>query len=277
MSTESRNPRSLNIHEMSAAEIVSLMNDEELIVHKCMHDAEDKIAEAAEIVANAYKNEKQIVYIGAGTSGRIAALDVLEIERSFGIESNKFHVLQAGLGERDFTVLDPEEDEHAAIVDLNNLHLSRDDVVIAVTASGKTPYVLAAIRHANQKGIFTIAIANNDKSPIFEEANLSILLDSGPEVLTGQTSLKAGTAQKLALNRINTASMVLCGKVKENFIIDANVTNTKIRQRYTRILRELSTLTEDESYEMLVKNNWNMRQALKMIENKCDFPESASN
>ncbi len=266
MGTENRNTRSQHIDKMEPLEIVSLMNDEELIVHEVLRSVENHIAKAARAVADACKKDKKIVYIGSGTSGRIAALDVLEIEKSFGVQPHRFYVLQAGYGERDLSIMDPEEDEHAAIVDLNNLHLDREDIVIAVTASGRTPYTLAALRHANQKGIWTIGIANNEKSPLLEEANLGILLNTGPEVLTGLTSLKAGTAQKLVLNRINTIAMILCQKVRQNYVIDANVTNTKVKERYVKILRELSTITEDEAYQLLLKHQWNMRQVLSILE-----------
>ena len=185
---------------------------------------------------------------------------------TFGIESDRFVAIQAG-GQSAVkqSVEDAEDDEYLAINALNQVHINRNDIVIGLSASGWTPFVLAAIRHANQKGVWTCGIANASQSPVLEESALGILLDTGPEVLTGSTRLKAGTSQKLALNQISTAAMVLCGKVIENLMVDVVPKNTKLKERCVRIIRELTTATEDEAKECLLKNNWDVRAVLDQL------------
>lgn len=264
MSTEGRNPRSFGLDKMSAKEIVRLMNDEEQIVIRSLQACEDQIAVAAEKTAEAFQGNGRVIYVGAGTSGRIATMDAAEMPPTFGIDSNRFIALQAGGSQAvGKAVEDAEDDPHAAIEDLNTLGLSRGDVVIGIAASGRTPYVLGAIRHAKAKGVWTCAIVNNKTSPLAQEADLAIITETGPEILTGSTRLKAGTAQKLVLNRISTIAMVLSGKVIENLMVDVKAKNLKLKERCIRIVRELSNLTEDEAREMLENHDWNVREVLE--------------
>ncbi len=266
MSTESRNPRSFGLDHMTAVEIVRLMNEEEFVVLQALKSAEALLAEAAERVAKAFLAGGRTIYVGAGTSGRVAAMDAAEMPPTFGIEPDRFVAMIAGgSAAAGVAVEDEEDDEHAAITDLNALGASRKDVVIGIAASGRTPYVLSAVRHANQKGIWTCAVVNNRDTPLGQEAGLSIELHTGPEVLTGSTRLKAGTAQKLALNRISTAAMVLSGKVVENLMVDVKAKNGKLKERCARILRDLSTCTIDEANVLLEDNGWNVRTALDAL------------
>jgi len=266
MSTESRNPRSFGLDKMTAKEIVRLMNEEEFSVLNALQKVEDDLAQAAERVAQAFQEGGRAIYVGAGTSGRVATMDAAEMPPTFGIEPHRFVALIAGGGDAAAkSVEDAEDDEHQAIVDLNNLDVNRKDVVIGIAASGRTPYVLSAVRHANQKGIWTCGIANNLDTPLTQSADLGIVLRSGPEVLTGSTRLKAGTAQKLALNRISTAAMVLSGKVVENLMVDVKAKNVKLKERCVRILRDLTTCTIDEAWEVLERHAWNVRDALDEV------------
>lgn len=267
MSTESRNSRSFGLDKMSATEIIRLMTEEEGAVLQALQRAEGNLAEAAEHVAKAFTSGGRTIYVGAGTSGRVAAMDAAEMPPTFGIEADRFIAMIAGGSvAAGSAVEDAEDDEHAAIVDLNALGASRDDVVIGIAASGRTPYVLSAIRHANQKGIWTCAIVNNRDTPLADEADLIIELRTGPEVLTGSTRLKAGTAQKLALNRISTAAMVLSGKVVENLMVDVKAKNAKLKERCARIVRDLTTCTIDEAEALLEENGWNVRSALDALQ-----------
>lgn len=252
---------------MSACEIVRLMNEEDYIVLRAMQAAEEKLALAAEKVAGTFKKGGRIVYVGAGTSGRIAALDAAEMEPTFGVEEGRFVALQAG-GAHALarSIEDAEDDEYLAIRDINALELSRKDIVVGISASGRTPYVLAAVHHAKRKGIWTCGIANVRQSPLLEISSLAILLDTGPEVLTGSTRLKAGTSQKLVLNAISTAAMVLCGKVIENLMVDVLPKNSKLKARCVRILREVTTLTEEEALQCLEKHQWDVRAALAEVQ-----------
>jgi len=266
MSTESRNPRSYGLDHMSAEEIVRLMDEEEYSVLRALQKVQPLLAQAVERVAGAFASGGRIVYVGAGTSGRIAAADAAEMPPTFGVDPKRFVALVAGgPAAAGSAVEDMEDDEHTAIAMLNELDLSLDDVVIGVAASGKTPFTISAIRHANQKGVWTCGIANNKNTPLVKEATLGIVLDTGPEVLTGSTRLKAGTAQKLALNRISTGAMVLSGKVIENLMVDVTPKNSKLKQRCIRIVRELTNATEEEARLELERCNWNTRCVVERL------------
>lgn len=266
MNTESRNPRSFGLDRMSAEEIVRLMNEEEAVVMQVLHSVESDLARCAEKVAETFQHGGRIIYVGSGTSGRIAAMDAAEMPPTFGLEPGVFIALVSessdGVAGAPESV---EEDEHAAVVALNQLRVDRNDIVIGLTASGRTPFAVAAVRHAHQKGIWTCGIANNRNSKLLRIVDLPILLDTGPEVLTGSTRLKAGTALKLALNRISTAAMVLSGKVIENLMVDVKPVNQKHRERCARIVRDLTTATLDEAWDLLEKNDWNVRRVLAIL------------
>lgn len=267
MGTESRNPRSKNLDRMSASEIVRLMNEEESCVVKALDEAAPAIAEAAERAAAAFRAGGRVIYVGAGTSGRVATADAAEMPPTFGISSDRFVALIAG-GVRagGSAIEDAEDDREAAVVALNSLRPTTDDVLIGLAASGSTPYVVSAIRHAREKGLFTVGIANNPRTPVLEEADLAILLDTGPEVLTGSTRLKAGTSQKLALNRISTIAMVLNGKVISNLMVDVKAKNEKLKDRCARIVCALSSaVTKDEALALLAENDWSIRRVLDRL------------
>lgn len=250
---------------MSALEIVRLMDEEEMAVLRAMQSAEQHLARAAEMAAESFKNGGRVLYVGAGTSGRIATMDAAEMPPTFGIEPDRFIAIHAGgTDAAGKAVEDAEDNPHAAIEALNAIEVGRMDVVIGIAASGRTPFVLSAVRHARQKGVWTCGIANNPGTPLLESADLGILLDTGPEVLTGSTRLKAGTAQKLALNRISTAAMVLSGKVIENLMVDVKAKNQKLKERCARIVRELTPVTEDEAWTLLEHNEWSIRKVLEV-------------
>lgn len=266
MNTEGRNNRSKNLDKMSAVEIVRLMDREEETVLRAMRDADEGIAEAAVQAADAFQRGGRVIYVGSGTSGRIATMDAAEMPPTFGIDAESFVALVSGGPSTDAKAQeDAEDDPHAAISALNDLKLTNKDIVIGIAASGRTPYVLAAIRHAAQKGVWTCAIVNNTNTPLSEEADLCIVLHTGAEILTGSTRLKAGTAQKLALNRISTIAMVLSGKVVENLMVDVKAKNAKLKERCIRIVRELSSATEDEARDLLEAHEWNVRVVLEYL------------
>lgn len=245
------------------------MNEEEHSVLRALASAEQPIAVAAEHAASAFTNGGRVVYVGAGTSGRIAMMDAAEMPPTFGIEPTKFLALvaggQAAVGK---AIEDAEDDPHQAIVDLNGIGLTRHDVVFGIAASGKTPYVVGAVRHARAKGAWTCALVNNRHCPLVVEADHSIVLETGPEILTGSTRLKAGTAQKLVLNRISTVAMVLAGKVIENLMVDVKAKNLKLKDRCVRIVRELTNLTEEEAWNRLEEADWSVRQVLDSAKSK---------
>jgi N-acetylmuramic acid 6-phosphate etherase len=267
MSTEARNPRSIGLDKMSAAEIVRLMNEEEMAVMQAMAEAEEDLGTAAEKAAEAFQKGGRIIYVGAGTSGRLAAQDAAEMPPTFGVDPERFTaVVAGGTGAQTNANESAEDDSHAAVEALNALRLTTNDVVIGLAASGRTPFVIAAVKHANQKGLWTCGISNNISAPLADEVDLSIILRTGPEVLSGSTRLKAGTAQKMALNRISTIAMVLSGKVIENLMVDVKAKNDKLKERCVRIVRDLSNATDSEAREALTANDWNIRTALQAIQ-----------
>lgn len=266
MSTESRNPRSFGLDKMSAREIVRLMNEEEFIVLNALKDAEAKLAQAAEKVAEAFQQGGRTIYVGSGTSGRIALADAAEMPPTFGIDSSRFMALvSGGEGANVQAKEDAEDNEYEAITALNKMGVTPVDIVIGITASGRTPFVVAAVRHARQKGLWTCGIVNNKDTPLFHAADLGILLNTGAEILTGSTRLKAGTAQKLALNRISTAAMVLSGKVISNLMVDVKAKNAKLKDRCATIVHDLTNATVDEAWELLDENGWNVRQVVAIL------------
>jgi N-acetylmuramic acid 6-phosphate etherase len=251
---------------MNAREIVRLMNEEEFVVLNALKDAEKPLAEAAEKVAEAFRRGGRTIYVGSGTSGRIALADAAEMPPTFGIDRSSFVALVSG-GDDSQTQAkeDAEDDEYEAITALNKMSVTPIDILIGITASGRTPFVVAAVRHARQKGLWTCGIVNNKDTPLFHAADLGIFLNTGAEVLTGSTRLKAGTAQKLALNRISTAAMVLSGKVISNLMVDVKAKNGKLKDRCARIVHDLTTATVDEAWDMLEKHEWNVRTVVALL------------
>ncbi len=249
---------------MDAGAIVRLMNEEERATLRALELAEGDVAHAAAKAAEAFQKGGRIVYVGAGTSGRIATMDAAEMPPTFGTDPSRFVAVIAGGSTAGTTAVEDAEDDPGAAIDaINALGLTRDDVVIGIAASGTTPFVVAAVRHARQKGLWTCGIANNPRTPLLEEADHAIFLDTGPEVLTGSTRLKAGTAQKMALNRISTAAMVLNGKVVENLMVDVKAKNAKLKTRCARIVGELTGLSVEEARHVLEENGWSIRAALE--------------
>ncbi len=264
MATEDRNPRSYGLDRMDARSIVRLMNEEERAVMRALDAAEEALAVVAERAAGALALGGRVVYLGSGTSGRLATADAAEMPPTFGTDPGRFVALvSGGAAAAGAAVEDAEDDPGAAIGMLNGIGLAREDVVVALAASGTTPFAIAGVRHARQKGVWTCGIANNPGAPLLSAADHGVLLDTGPEVLTGSTRLKAGTAQKLALNRISTAAMVLSGKVIENLMVDVKAKNAKLRDRCVRIVTELSTADTDEARSLLEASGWSIRGALK--------------
>ncbi len=249
---------------MTPHDMIRLMNEEESIVLRCLAQAEEALALTAQKAAEAFQAGGRIIYIGAGTSGRIAVSDAAEMPPTFGIEPDRFvAVVAGGTASRDKAVEDAEDDIYASISALNEMSVNRRDIVIGLAASGTTPFVVSAVHHARQKGVWTCGIANNKGAPLLEVAEHGILLDTGPEVLTGSTRLKAGTSQKLALNRISTVAMVLSGKVMQNLMVDVKAKNQKLKDRCARIVCELTPATKDEAWELLEENDWSIRRVIE--------------
>jgi N-acetylmuramic acid 6-phosphate etherase len=261
--TEQRNPRSLDLDRLSALEIVELMNREETAVVTAVENAAAEIAATAEDVAATYTSNGRILYLGAGTSGLLALVDALEVPATFGVEQARFWAMVAGppLGTR-AVITQREDDTDAAPNALDEAGYGPGDMVIGLAASGTTPFVVEGVRHARRHGCRTCGIANNPGSPLLTVGDRSVLLDTGPEVLTGSTRLKAGTAQKLALNRISTTAMVLAGRVMSNLMIELSPSTDKLRDRCIRIVATLAEVDERHAGALLDAADWSIRRAV---------------
>ncbi len=261
--TEQRNPASRGLGGLSAAAVIALMNTEEQRVFTVMEQATPLLAEVAERVCAVFAGGGRTVFIGSGTSGRIALQEVAELPPTFGVPPDSFLVLAAGSPfPGSAAIIRSEDDEEAAPQALSELGIGSGDAVIGLAASGTTPFVRAGVRAAARAGAWTCGIAHNPDAPLLADGGLGILLDTGPEVLTGSTRLKAGTAQKLALNRITTAAMVLAGRVADNHMIELTGSNTKLRARAIRIVMDLAALGEREAKRRLEITGWSVRAAL---------------
>lgn len=261
--TEQRNPASGRLGELDAAGVVDLMNNEERVVLAAVAQAAPLLALAADRIAASFLAGGRVVLLGSGTSGYIAMQEVSEMPPTFGVGRDRFVAMAAGselVGPQAITRT--EDDTRAAPRALGALRISAVDVVIGLAASGTTPFVRAGIQAASQAGAWTCGIANNPGAPLLHEASLGILLDTGPEVLTGSTRLKAGTAQKLALNRMTTAAMVVAGRVAENHMIDLAGSNDKLRRRAVRIVTDLAGVDDSEARRRLELSAWSVRDAL---------------
>ncbi|MQS76900.1 N-acetylmuramic acid 6-phosphate etherase [Companilactobacillus halodurans] len=251
LSTETRNPNSMLLDTMSVSEIVTLMNREDQSVPEKIHEKIPQISSAIEKVIQQFKLGGRLIYLGAGTSGRLGVLDAAECVPTFGTNPELVQGLIAG-GQSAMTVAveGAEDSLTLAKEDLTKLHLTKDDSVVGLAASGRTPYVIGALKYANEIGAATISIACNENAEISKFSQYPIEVVTGPEVLTGSTRLKAGTAQKLILNMISTTSMIKLGKVYQNLMIDVKPTNEKLIERAKRIIMQAT----DCDYQTAEKN-----------------------
>jgi N-acetylmuramic acid 6-phosphate etherase len=261
--TEQRNPVSRRLGELPAAGVIAVMNQEERRVLAAVEEATPLLTRAAERVAAVFAAGGRTVFLGAGTSGRIALQEAAELPPTFGVAQESFTVMAAGGALMGPTAITRNEDDvHAAPDALSALGIGPGDAVVGLAASGTTPFVRAGVQAAARAGAWTCGIAHNPGAPLLHDGELGILLDTGPEVLTGSTRLKAGTAQKLALNRITTAAMVLAGRVAENHMIDLTGSNQKLQARAVRIVMDLGGLDEVHARLRLEAAHWSVRTAL---------------
>lgn len=262
--TEQPNPASRRLGQLPPASVIALMNQEEHHVLAAVEQATPLLALAAEHIAAVFTGGGRTVFIGSGTSGRIALQEAAELPPTFGVSPDSFLVIAAGgplTGPAAITR--SEDDEQAAPQALTRMRIGPGDAVIGLAASGTTPFVRTGVRAAARAGAWTCGIAHNSGAPLLEDGELGILLDTGPEVLTGSTRLKAGTAQKLALNRITTAAMVLAGRVAGNHMIELTGSNAKLRARAIRIVMDLAAVDKSEAMRRLEAAGWSVRAALQ--------------
>ena len=264
--TEQRNPNSMNVDSLSALEIVQLMNDEDkqvpLAIEKCL----PQIAQAVERIVAAFQQGGRLVYIGAGTSGRLGVLDASECPPTFGVSPEMVKGIIAG-GERALRhpIEGAEDSKAQAVFDLQTIQFSSKDVLVGIAASGRTPYVIGALEYAKSLGSVTVSIASNPNSAMANIVDIAIDTVVGPEVLTGSSRLKSGTAQKLVLNMLTTASMILMGKCYQNLMVDVQASNEKLKARAIRIVMQATDCDKTLAEETLKLADQNAKLAIMMI------------
>ena len=264
--TEQRNPNSMHVDSLSALEIVQLMNEEDkqlpLAIEKCL----PQIAQAVERIVSAFQQGGRLVYIGAGTSGRLGVLDASECPPTFGVSPEMVKGIIAG-GERALRhpIEGAEDSKTHAVVDLQTIQFSSKDVLVGIAASGRTPYVIGALEYAKSLGSVTVSIASNPNSAMANIVDIAIDTVVGPEVLTGSSRLKSGTAQKLVLNMLTTASMILMGKCYQNLMVDVQASNEKLKARAIHIVMQATDCDKALAEETLKQADQNAKLAIMMI------------
>jgi len=263
LTTEARNPRTLELDNLNALEIVKLINAEDEKVAHAVRDESEHIAQAVEVIADRLSRGGRLVYAGAGTSGRLGVLDAVECPPTFNTEPEMVVGLIAGGPEGLIRAVEGAEDsKEMGQQDLGELELCDLDVVVGIAASGRTPYVIGALDYAREKGAYAIGFSCNQNAELIKHADLNIIPVVGPEVLSGSTRLKAGTATKMVLNMLTTGAMVRMGKTFSNLMVDVRATNVKLIERATRIITELTGCAPLESREFLERCDGEVKTAI---------------
>lgn len=266
MITEQRNPNSMHIDRASALEIVQIINHEDKLVPLAIEKCLPQIAQAVEKIVIAFQQGGRLIYMGAGTSGRLGVLDASECPPTYGVSPDMVVGLIAG-GERALRhpIEGAEDNREQGKLDLQAIQCNEKDVVVGIAASGRTPYVLGGLEYANKLGAVTISIASNPNSAMAQIAKIAIDTIVGPEVLTGSSRMKSGTAQKLVLNMLTTASMVQIGKCYQNLMVDVQASNQKLRARAIRIVMQATECTKESAEHTLKMADGNAKLAIMML------------
>jgi N-acetylmuramic acid 6-phosphate etherase len=275
LGTEKVNPDTLKIDTASTGEVLRMMNDEDHKVAEAVKKVLPVVEEVVDKVVTSISSGGRLIYMGAGTSGRLGVLDAVECPPTFSVGSDVVVGLIAG-GERAFVkaVEGAEDNEELGASDLAALQLSPEDTVVGIAASGRTPYVIGGLRYAREVGAVTVALSCNEGARISEEAEHKIEVNVGPEALTGSTRLKAGTAQKLVLNMISTASMIKLGKAYGNLMVDVNISNYKLERRAVGIIRDITGTDEDTALKTLKLAHNEVKASIVMIKLGCGYDEA---
>ena len=273
--TEARNPQTMELDSMTPLEIVTAMNREDARVPESIRPQLPNVAQCVAWATAALRSGGRLIYMGAGTSGRLGVLDAVECPPTFGVSPDVVVGLIAG-GEGAFVkaVEGAEDSRELGKADLEAIGLTPKDLVVGIAASGRTPYVLGGLAYANSLGCKTAAISCNPGSALGKEARLAIEVAPGPECLTGSTRLKAGTAQKLILNMISTATMVGCGKAYSNLMVDVMQTNEKLVVRAQNIVMEATGVSRDSAKEAIALAGGSCKLAVTMILADCTVEEA---
>lgn len=277
LTSEQRNPLSKDLDQLSSLALVNLFNAEDVKVSQAIQKELPFIASAIDDIAIAFNQGGRLIYIGAGTSGRLGVLDASECPPTFGVDASLVQGIIAGGEKAMFTAQEgAEDDSHAATIDLNKINLNANDIVVGIAASGRTPYVLGGLEFANNMGCKTVSISCNAQSPISLIADTAISPIVGPEVLTGSSRMKAGTAQKLVLNMLSTGAMIKTGKVYQNLMVDVKASNEKLVTRSENIIIEVTGVSRERAKSLLSAANNHVKTAIVMELNDMNLQEASS-
>ncbi len=274
MQTEKRNPKSRHLDRLDSLQLVRLMNGEDSLVAAAVGRALKEIARAVDGIWERLESEGRLFYIGAGTSGRMGVMDAVELPPTFGVDPALVQAVLAGGNEAAYKAVESAEDDPLrGQDDLKRRGLSARDALVAITASGRTPYTVGGARFARRLGAFTVGISCNRPCELAKAVDVSIEVPVGPEVITGSTRLKAGTAQKMILNMISTATMVRLGHVYGNLMVNLNLSNRKLIDRGIRIISQATGVTRADAEESL-KEAGDIRSAIVMLMLECPADEA---
>ncbi|MFC0525369.1 N-acetylmuramic acid 6-phosphate etherase [Pontibacillus salicampi] len=275
LTTETRNENTMNLDDMSTKDFLRVMNEEDQKVPKAVEQEIDHIEQAVQRVVESFQSGGRLIYIGAGTSGRLGILDAVECPPTFGTQFEQVQGLIAGGEGAIMKAVEGAEDDGVAVVeDLKQIELSNKDTVIGLAASGRTPYVKGGLSYAQQIGAHTVAISCNKGAEISAFAEVAIEVMVGPEVITGSTRLKSGTAQKLVVNMISTGAMVGIGKVYGNLMVDVQLTNQKLVERAKNIISLATGVAKEKAASYLEKADHKPKVAIVMLEKQCTKQEA---
>lgn len=276
LTTEKRNPNTMHLDQMSVGQVLELMNKEDQQVPEAIAEALGQIEAAVETIIQSLKAGGRLIYFGAGTSGRLGVLDAAECVPTFGVSPDLVVGLIAGGDKAMVEAVEGAEDSLTlAEEDFKKLNLNANDTVVGIAASGRTPYVIGGLQYAQSIGAKTVSIACNQQAKISRFAQIPIEVDCGPEVLTGSTRLKAGTAQKLILNMLSTVSMIGIGKVYQNLMVDVQATNEKLEERSKRIIMAATECSYEEAASYFEAANHKVKVAIVMILTNLDATEAS--
>ena len=264
--SEDQNPDTLDIDLLDTLDVVKKLNQQDDLVAKAVSDILPEIAEAVDLIVNCFKQNGRLIYLGAGTSGRLGVLDAVECVPTFGVTPDKVIGLIAGGESAMFKAIEGSEDDKlSAVKALKTINFSAKDVLVGIAASGRTPYVVAGLDHARTVGADTISLSCNPKSEIAKYADISLVVLVGPEALTGSTRMKSGTAQKMVLNILSTAAMIRCGKSYQNLMIDVKASNQKLYARATRMVMQITGVNQTLAEKTLELADGQVKLAVLML------------
>ena len=275
LTTEARNEATKKIDQVSTLEMVTLINQEDQKVAQAIEKVLPQIAAAIDAAAERFKKGGRLIYCGAGTSGRLGALDAIELTPTYSVSPERAFGILAGGEKAMYQAIEGAEDsKELAIEDLTQHQLTARDVVIAIAASGRTPYAVSAIEYGKKVGALTISVTCNNQSPMNQLAEIGIAPIVGPEVITGSTRMKAGSAQKMVLNMFSTGIMVKVGNIYQNLMVNVQPTNEKLMQRATNIIKEAAEIEESQAKEYWEAAQLEVAPAIVMAKAHVDFQKA---